>query len=204
MRPARRGGTLAWCTAAALLLLPSLFVAAQPPAGDLLSWRPLDWPGQPWRAWTAAWVHLSAMHLRANLVGGVLVVALGVAARVDRRAALAWLLAWPLAHIGLLLMPELQRYGGLSGVLHAGVAVVAVVLGRRGAGAERRIGLAIAAGLVLKLLGEAPWQGPLRHPEGWDIAVAPLAHSTGALAGAVLAWLLGPQPPRRCTSEVVE
>ncbi|HEY2925743.1 MAG TPA: hypothetical protein VGJ65_02660, partial [Albitalea sp.] len=46
---------------------------------------------------------------------------------------------------------------------------------------------AIAAGLALKVVSESPWGAPLRHPPGWDIAVAPLAHASGALAGALCA-----------------
>ena len=53
-----------------------------------------------------------------------------------------------------------------------------------------------------KLLIEAPWRAAVTHPVGWDIAVAPLAHASGALAGAALAWLLcrpvsrtGQRPP---------
>ncbi len=198
-----RVGTLAWCLVGAVLLLPSLFIATDPAAATVLGWRPALWPGEPWRAWSAAWVHLSTLHLVANLIGGVLVIGLGAAARVDARAALAWMLAWPLTHVGLLLMPELQRYGGLSGVLHGGVAVVAAVLLRRGTLAQRRVGGVIAAVLGFKLLFEAPWQGPLDYPDGWDIPVAPLAHSTGAVAGAVLGWLLA-QPRMRRTREVVE
>jgi hypothetical protein len=120
----------------------------------------------------------------------MLVAALGVAARVPPRAALAWALAWPATQLGLLAMPDITGYGGLSGVRHAGVAVVAVVLVRRTARDERRVGLAIAAVLTLKLLIEAPWRAAVIHPAGWDIAVAPLAHASGALAGAGLAWLL--------------
>lgn len=196
-------GALAWCLVGALLLLPGAFIGTDPAAAAVLSWQPDLFPGEPWRAWSAAWVHLSTQHLFANLAGGVLVVALGAAARVDERAALAWALTWPLTHVGLLLMPELQRYGGLSGVLHGGVAVVAALLLRRDTRAERRVGGAIAAVLGLKLLGEAPWQGPLAYPEGWDIPVAPLAHSTGAVAGALLGWLLA-QPRMRRTKAVVE
>jgi hypothetical protein len=32
---------------------------------------------------------------------------------------------------------------------------------------------------------EAPWGDPLRRLDGFDIAIAPLAHASGALAGAV-------------------
>ena len=83
------------------------------------------------------------------------------------------------------MQPALAHYGGLSGVLHAGVAVVAVHLLATGPRAQRSIALAILGGLVLKIAIEAPWAQVLRHPAGWDIAVAPLAHATGAIAGAL-------------------
>ncbi len=156
-----------------------------------LRWQPeLVW-SQPWRLFSAALVHLSALHLGANLLGTALVAALGWAAGCGRRAALAWTLAWPLTQAGLLLQPELRAYGGLSGVLHAGVAVAAWQLLRGGQGARRVIGALLAAGLLLKLLLEAPWQSVLRQPPGWDIAIAPLAHSSGAMAGLLCALLCG-------------
>lgn len=160
-------------------------------------WLPhatLDWqPGlagvQPWRAFSAVAVHYSALHLGANLAGAVLVGALGWSARLPWRCTLAWLLAWPLTHAGLLIEPALLHYGGLSGVLHAGVAVVAVHLLWRGRGRRRAIGAAVLVVLAGKVLLEAPWGTPLRYPADWDIAVAPLAHATGALAGALTSVL---------------
>ncbi len=147
------------------------------------------------------------MHLLANAAGAVLVLALGLAARMPTRAALAWFIAWPLTHLALLLRPELAGYGGLSGVLHAGVAVVAVELILRGSRA-RRLGLAIAAVLLLKIVLEEPWGPALRWPAGWDIAVAPFAHAAGLAAGVLCALLAArlfrDQPRMRRTSEVVE
>ena len=198
-----RSGPAAWCGVGLLLLLPSLLVFDNAVALRVLAWEPQRWLAEPWRLWSAAWVHLSRLHLLANVAGALLVIALGVAARLPLRAAIAWALAWPLTHLGLLLMPALLRYGGLSGVLHAGVAVAAVALLRRSGHTERRLGLAILAVLAFKLLSEAPWRGALTQPEGWDIAVAPLAHTSGALCGALLAALLV-QPRMRRTSEVVE
>lgn len=196
-------GRAHWCLLAAVLVLPSLAVGNAAFAAAVLDWQPSLWRAQPWRWWSAAWVHLSDMHLQANLAGAVLVAALGVAARVPRRAALAWSLAWPLTHLGLLLQPELRHYGGLSGVLHAGVAVVAVSLWQRH-GAARGLAAAIAAVLAFKLLSETAWRDALIHPLGWDIAVAPLAHASGTLAGALLAVALVRQPRMRRTSDVVE
>lgn len=157
----------------------------------VLRWQPELAFSQPWRAITAAWVHLSALHLGANLLGTALVAALGVVAGCGRRAALAWALAWPITHLALLAQPALTHYGGLSGVLHAGVAVAVWRLLRAERGVRRAIGAALAVGLLLKLGLEAPWQGPLRQVSGWDIAIAPLAHATGAAAGALCALACG-------------
>jgi rhomboid family GlyGly-CTERM serine protease len=154
----------------------------------------LDWqPGlairEPWRAITAAAVHYSPLHLAANLAGAVLVGALGVVARVPTRIVLAWLAAWPLTQLGLLLRPDLAHYGGLSGVLHAGVAAAAFWLLVHERGRRRLIGGAILAVLALKILGESPWGPALQSREGWDIAVAPFAHASGALCGLLCARL---------------
>lgn len=198
-----------------------LGLAAVLAAGALLAWplprNALDWqPGlaftQPWRAFSAAAVHYSGLHLGANLLGTALVAALGVVAAVPARAVWAWAAAWPLTQFGLLLKPELLHFGGLSGVLHAGVAVASLHLVVRGAGAQRWIGAAILAGACIKVIGETPWGAPLRHGGGWDIAVAPLAHATGLVAGllcaAVAEAIAGrdqtPQPRMRRTSDVVE
>jgi rhomboid family GlyGly-CTERM serine protease len=168
---------------------------ASPGAPTLAGW--LDWQPalalqQPWRCITAAWVHLSGQHLAANLAGTLLVAAYGQAAGCGGRATLAWALAWPLTHAALALQPTLAHYGGLSGLLHAGVAVACWQLLRGAPGWRRAVGAAVLAMLLLKLLLEAPWQGgPLRHPPGWDIAIAPLAHSSGALAGLLCAWACG-------------
>lgn len=151
-------------------------------------WQPGLALSQPWRWWTAAWVHFSAWHLGANLAGCAVVAAFGLAAGCGRRATLAWLLAWPLGHVGLLLQPALSHYGGLSGVLHAGVAIAAWQTWR---GSHRRwLGLAVLVGLAAKVVSESPWGSALRPLPEWGIAVAPLAHATGAAAGLMLALLM--------------
>ncbi|MDP2007619.1 MAG: rhombosortase [Rubrivivax sp.] len=156
----------------------------------LLDWQPALALHEPWRAFSGAFVHWSERHLAANLLGCAVVAALGYAAGLPGRATLAWLLAWPLTQLGLAVQPALAHYGGLSGVLHAGVAVAALWLGVTARGPRRRIGVAVGVGLLLKVLIEEPWGAPLRLGGGWDIATAPLAHATGALAGLLCAALL--------------
>ena len=158
---------------------------------DALRWQPELAFTEPWRCISAAWVHLSRQHLLANLGGSALVAALGVVAGCGRRAALAWALAWPLTHLGLLLQPSLTAYGGLSGLMHAGVAVACVQVIRAEPGPRRLIGAALLAGLLAKLWLEAAWAGPLRQLPGWDIAIAPAAHASGVVAGLVCAWSAG-------------
>ena len=184
--------TPAWLPWAALCgLAAGGALLAQPIDPALLRWQPELAAAQPWRSISAAWVHLSPLHLGANLLGTALVAALGISAGCGRRAALAWALAWPLTHLALLAQPGLRQYGGLSGLLHAGVAVASWQLLRGDRGRRRAIGATLAAGLLLKLLLEAPWQGPLRQVPGWDIAIAPLAHASGAAAGWLCAMACG-------------
>jgi rhomboid family GlyGly-CTERM serine protease len=163
------------------------------PAGAI-DWQPTLAFSQPWRAFSAAFVHYSALHLAGNATGLALVAALGAAARAPWRLALAWLAAWPLTQLGLLMQPELAHYGGLSGVVHAGVAIVCVHLLFAG---HRWLGGAMLAGVLLKVLSETPWGAPLRHPSGWDIAVAPLVHATGLVAGTSCALLAEGSARRR-------
>lgn len=134
-------------------------------------------------------MHWSPQHLWANLLACAVVTLFGWGARVPSRCALAWFIAWPLTQLALLLQPTLLHFGGLSGVLHAGVAVVLVELLAR-QGRERLIGTGVSLGLIIKLWQEQPLGAPLRHLAEWDIAVVPFSHLTGALAGALSAALL--------------
>jgi rhomboid family GlyGly-CTERM serine protease len=184
-RSALRDSSALWLLLAAVLMLGSVLVWTRD--GARWSWQPeLAW-AEPWRAWTAAFVHFSGLHLMANLAGAVLVGALGWAARVPLRSSVAWALAWPLTQYGLLVQPALLRYGGLSGVLHAGVVVASIHLLFEGTRTQRRVGAATLLVVGLKVLSETPWVGPLSHPAGWDIAVAPMAHASGLAAGALTA-----------------
>ena len=181
-------GRAAWVGVA--LLLGACALAGWPLDRTVIDWQPQRAASEPWRAVSAVGVHYSGQHLGVNLVGLAITALYGFVAHVRLRLAVAWLAAWPLTQAGLLMRPELAHYGGLSGVLHAGVAAVTLALLLTGTRAQRVIAAAVATGLIAKLLGEAPWGPVLRHPPEWDIAVAPLAHTTGALAGTVCSTLV--------------
>jgi rhomboid family GlyGly-CTERM serine protease len=151
-----------------------------------LDWQPSLAASQPWRAVTSAFVHWTPLHLAANLAGCAVLALLGWRAALGPREALAGLIALPLTQAGLLLRPDLLRYAGLSGALHALVAIAGLALLARG-GRERLVGVGIALGLVAKLVLEAPLGPALRAAPGFDFPVAPFAHFSGALAGAI-AW----------------
>lgn len=162
---------------------------------EALDWQPTLAQSEPWRWWTAAFVHWSPSHLGANLAGLALLALLGHQSQATAPMAVAWIASWPFTHLALLLRPELEHYGGLSGLLHGGVAVLACWLIVAHVGRPRWVGAALLAGLVVKVLLEQPW-GDVLHPVGgWNIAVAPLAHAAGALCGllcALLALARGP------------
>ena len=181
---------------AALALLSTLVFAHDGLAGPAAAWAPLlEWRAadawrQPWRAWTGALVHYSPQHLAANLAGCAVVAAFGMAARLPTRALLAAAAAWPLTQVLLLWAPSLSRYGGLSGLLHAAVAVAAVALVVGGAKRQRWIGAAVWLGLLAKVLLEAPWTGAVQTVPGWDIPVAVAAHASGLVSGSFMMGLV--------------
>jgi rhomboid family GlyGly-CTERM serine protease len=190
--PGRLG--LHWLAFCALLGLGSLVAQALPAAS--IEWQPLVATTEPWRWWSAAFVHYSAQHLVANLGACAVVGVFGWAARLPPHWTAAFVVAWPLTHLALLAVPALVRYGGLSGMLHAGVAVACIGLMWRERGARQAIGAAVFVGMGVKLLLERPWSGPVQHLPEWDIGVAPIAHLTGAAAGVVCALVVCATTPR--------
>lgn len=181
-------GTRLWLALAAVMMGGALIGWWLPSAW--LDWQPDLASTEPWRAWTAVFVHWSPLHLGTNLVAAAVVGAYGAAAQLSRGMAVAWCVAWPLTQLGLWLKPDLAHYGGLSGVLHGGVAIVCLWLLVAAQGTRRAVGAAVALGLAIKLLSESPWGPTLQRSEEFDIAVAPIAHATGTIAGLLCAALV--------------
>ncbi|MCW7536653.1 hypothetical protein OOT46_02120 [Aquabacterium sp. A7-Y] len=184
---------------AALAVLLGLVAAAGfvwlPP--DALVWRRAT-PLAPSRWLTPVMVHFTPLHLLANLAALAVLAMLGRAARLPGAAALAWALAWPATHALLPLAQGLDRYAGLSGVVHAGTAVAALFMMACAQPRLRMIGALVATGLAAKLWSEDIWQRPVQFDAAWGFPVAVAAHASGALAGAGAGLLmLGLQRLRR-------
>jgi hypothetical protein len=197
---------VAWVAFAALLAMGSCIVVMTLESGPTLDHRvtairssglalePLQGFLQGAHRWfTASWVHWGAPHLLLNLLGTALVAWFGWAAQVRRAEAMAWVAAWPLSLVLLMLLFWVAPFdltlpthlGGLSGVLHAGVAVAAMGLATSGHWSRRRwVGVAVLVGLGIKLALELG-SGPAHWSPG--VRTEPWLHVGGALAGLICA-----------------
>jgi hypothetical protein len=144
MKSAARIDGVAWVALAGLLCLGAIVVTAicteggatpaTAPLANVLDWQPALGLREPWRLWTSAWVHWSGAHLLVNVAGGAVVAFVGWRGRLPAGAALAWFVAWPLTQVAMAALgadrvgAAMPHYGGLSGVLHAGVIVLALSL----------------------------------------------------------------------------
>jgi len=153
-----------------------------------LAWRADSWHAAPWTLWTAPLEHFMLAHALANGLTLAAMAALGSMLSARPRDALALLLAWPLATLGLLLWPQVGGFYGLSGLIHAAAAILA--LRAIAEPSTQRIGQWLAAGLLFKLALEHGWDMPVGFDTGWGFNVVYAAHLTGAAAGALMALVL--------------
>jgi rhomboid family GlyGly-CTERM serine protease len=155
-----------------------------------LDWQPSLAFLQPWRWWTAVFVHYSAAHLMANLLGVVVVTAYGLAAQINLRVGVGIALAWPLMHLALLVnQPQLAHYGGLSGLLHAAVAAINVYLMLHGSKMQTIVAIMTHAMLMVKI-GFEIMPNTTHYSKALNIFVAPAAHLNGFIMGTLCAFLI--------------
>ena len=196
----RMNGSRGWLLLCALHGVASMLLWWAPAdTVALLTWRADEGLQRAWTLWSSAWVHLNTPHLIGNQLALGALTAFAWVVRPPLASALAWLLAWPLMQASLQLWPQIGYAVGLSGVLHAGVAVLAVQLLRRRIAVPqaRRWGLLLGLGLLLKLGLERGWD----HPVVWDtanhISIVQGAHLAGAFWGLWLGWLTSWLPQQR-------
>lgn len=185
---------VAWVALGLTLAVLALAALAVDPAR--WSWHRPSLGAEPWRWLTGAFVHWTPAHAAANAAGALVLAWVGWRAGPPARAAWAWLAALPLAQAGLVLHSGLHEVAGLSGLLHAGVAVLVVHLWQA-PGRDRWVGAAVGLGLLVKLGLEQPWGPALRAEAVWGaMPVVPWAHAVGAAAGALAALLAAWIAPR--------
>ena len=182
----------AWPLLCALLVAASVLLWMAGVAGHVnparWMWQPDSWRQQPWTLWTASVLHFRWPLLLGNALAMAALAVAGASLHTTPRDALALLLAWPLSTLGLLMWPQVGGYNGLSAVVHAATAIVA--LRAMAQPPVRWLGLLLAGGLMIKLALERGWVVPIGFDTGWGFNAVFAAHLTGAAAGAALAVLL--------------
>ncbi len=180
---------IAWPLLCTLLIAASALMWLAGVAGyvnpEPWMWRPDDWRQQLWTLWTAPLLHFLWPHLLGNTLALAALAVAGSSLQATRRDALALLLAWPLSTLALLLWPPVGGYYGLSGVVHAATAIVA--LRAIAQPSVRWLGLLLGGGLMVKLALERGWAVPVGFDSGWGFNVVFAAHFAGAAVGAGLA-----------------
>ena len=143
---------------------------------------------QPWRLWTAHWVHLGVWHWVLNAAALALLPEIFL--RISwKHFLILWVMLPPLLSLALwFYLPNLLMYAGLSGVLHGlylAIAMSAIVGASDG---ERRIGWIVLAGLLAKVGWEA-YRGMSQTAELIGAPVILQAHQWGAVVG-LFVWML--------------
>ena len=143
---------------------------------------------EPWRWWTAHWVHLGVWHWVLNAVALSLLPEIFF--HTSRRFfLLLWFTLPPLLSLLLyFLQPTLILYAGLSGVLHGIYLAVALNAIQSTHAAESRMGYVVALGVGLKIGWEA-YSGNSQTAELIGAPVVLHAHLYGAGLGG-LVWLI--------------
>jgi rhomboid family GlyGly-CTERM serine protease len=165
-----------------LFSLLALLAVLEPQSSQWFMYdRQLIEAGQVWRLFTAHFVHLSLPHLAGNLMGVALLAY--IAGRYLNNALGLALLFWCVLVVGLglfLYADYLQRYVGLSGVLH-GLLLVAPFISRH---YSQRIAWVFLAIILIKVIWE---QSPLYDDMALHSTIGGRveanAHLLGVLAG---------------------
>jgi len=162
-------------------------------------WRSVDWLDRPWSLWTSAWVHMNTQHLISNQLAVGALTAMAWVLKPGWRASLAWVLVWPVIPLAMPFWPHVGYFAGLSGLIHAAVAVsgVYLVAAQVTVPKARRWGMMLLLGLALKLWLEQAWLHPVVWNEGLGMSVVQCAHLVGVLSGLLVMVVLLSWPTPR-------
>ena len=155
--------------------LPSLFIYQRT---ILLS--------EPWRLWTAHFVHVSWLHYMLNMLAFSSLAWIFPKFKVSQLIGLLVIMP-PLLSLGLWqFLPDLIAYAGLSGILH-GLFIYAVILSYSTThDAERQFALGVGVIIIIKVLIEFITQSSQTAQLIGATVVLP-AHQIGLILGIILA-----------------
>lgn len=144
----------------------------------------VDMLSEPWRWWTANWVHVGWRHYVLNMIAFFLIIF--VFPHVNTKSLAICLVAFsPLLTATLyVLMPNIYAYAGLSGILHGIYAYVA--LQSLSIAKERKFAVLVLLCIALKV-GWEKWHG---YSETAQLIQAPVlieSHQIGLLIGVLAA-----------------
>ncbi len=168
----------------ALLLSLLILSCLEPVSSQWLMYdRELITSGQIWRLFSAHFVHLSLPHMAGNAMGLVL---LGyIAGKFLNNMLGIILLLWCISVVGTGLYfyaDYLQRYVGLSGVLHGLLMVAPFVSGYY----SRKVAFSFLIIIVVKVVWEqSPWYDDMALLGTIGGRVEANAHLLGVVAGAI-------------------
>lgn len=182
-----------------------LLLCATHAVGSMLMWwagestyRPLVWRADttwssPLTWWSSAWVHLNTAHLIGNQIALGMLAGLAWIIRPSRGSTGVWLLCWPVLQLSLLVWPQIGYAVGLTGLLHAGAAILGVdlLLRRIRIPKARRWGVLMLLALCTKLVLEQAWRQPVVWSAADDMAVVQALHLSGATWGVLLSLSRG-------------
>jgi rhomboid family GlyGly-CTERM serine protease len=148
---------------------------------------------EPWRLWTAHWVHLGAWHFALNAIALALLPEIFLRTS-ERIFVLLWFVLPPfLSLILYIFQPNLVQYAGLSGVLHGIYLATALNAIQSSHVAERRMGCLVALGLCLKVGWEA-YSGNSHTAKLIGAPVILQAHQYGSILGFLIWFILQLRP----------
>lgn len=177
-----------WTGACALLIACAWLFRAGERLGWLQAepwrWSSAGWRHAPWTLWTSAFADAPPAQALASVLALTALAVLGRALAAPPRDGLALLLAWPLGTLSLALVPTVHSYAGLSLLVHAAAAVLALRALLRPP--TRTLGLLLGGGLLIKLALEKAWLAPVGFDGAWGANVVFAAHLAGACTGAAL------------------
>lgn len=140
---------------------------------------------EPWRWWTAHWVHLGWRHYALNMLAFMFIAV--IFPRVSKHSLTFVLLVFPpFLSLGLYLFyPSVYGYAGLSGVLHGLYAFVAIQHLTCKISRERQFAWLVLGCTIIKVL----WEKWLGHTETEQIIKVPVlieSHQIGLVIGLVM------------------